>query len=156
MVSIFIQSFLIGSSPNLQGIQERLKTSDEFKCQPDWTIHLSSCQDLAVNEDRHKFSDEFEFWPDQTSNFGVICPYLLKKAIDDIVQSIVFSFFIGPLWNIQITWAGINSHKCSKFDQSWLFTLKLPALIAEKTIFDLLGVLDSGERSLPFWRLVFY
>ena len=44
---------------------------------------------------------------------------------------------------------------CSKFGQSGLFTLVLPALIAENTIFDLLGILDSGERSLPFGRLVF-
>ena len=39
---------------------------------------------------------------------------------------------------------------CSKFGQSGLFTLDLPALIAEKTIFDLLGMLNSGEPSLPF------
>ena len=32
---------------------------------------------------------------------------------------------------------------CSKFGKSGLFTLELPALIAEKTIFDLLGMLDS-------------
>ena len=32
--------------------------------------------------------------------------------------------------------------------------MKLPALIAEKTIFDLLGMLDSGERPLAFGRLV--
>ena len=44
---------------------------------------------------------------------------------------------------------------CSKFGQSGLFTLKLPALIAEKTIFDFLGMLDSVERSLPFGRLVY-
>ena len=40
---------------------------------------------LAGNQDRHKILDEFEFWPDQTSHFGVICPWWLKKAIDDIV-----------------------------------------------------------------------
>ena len=45
---------------------------------------------------------------------------------------------------------------CSKFGQSALFTLELLASIAEKTIFDLLGMLDSGERLLPFWRLVFF
>ena len=39
---------------------------------------------------------------------------------------------------------------CSKFGQSGLFTLELPALIAEKTIFDHLGMLDSGERLLSF------
>ena len=39
----------------------------------------------------------------------------------------------------------------SKFGQSGLFTLELPALIAEKIIFDLLGMLDSGEPSLPFF-----
>ena len=44
---------------------------------------------------------------------------------------------------------------CSKFDHSGLFSLELPALIAEKTIFDLLGILDSGERLLPFGRLVY-
>ena len=63
---------------------------------------------------------------------------------------IVFSF----LWNLQITWAGIKSHKCSKFGQSGLFTLALPASIAEKTIFYSLCMLDSGERSLSFGRLV--
>ena len=35
----------------------------------------------------------------------------------------------------------IKSHKCSKFGQRGLFSLELPALIAEKTIFDL-GMLD--------------
>ena len=52
---------------------------------------------LAGNQDSHKFSDEFELWPDRTSHFEVICPQLLKKAIDDIVQGIVLSFFIGSL-----------------------------------------------------------
>ena len=42
----------------------------------------------------------------------------------------------------------IKTHMCSKFGQSVLFTLE--------TIFDLLGMLDSGERSLPFGRLVLY
>ena len=44
---------------------------------------------------------------------------------------------------------------CSKVGQSGLFTFELPALIVEKTIFDL-GMLDSGEQLLPFWRLVYY
>ena len=65
----------------------------------------------------------------------------MKKALDDIVRGIVFSFFIASLWNMQITWAGIKSHKCSKFGQSGLFTLELPALIAEKNISDL-GILN--------------
>ena len=40
---------------------------------------------------------------------------------------------------------------------SWtfLFTFLL-ALIAEKTIFDLLGMLNPGERSFPFGRVVVY
>ena len=42
-----------------------------------------------------------------------------------------------------------------KFGQSGLFTSEFPALIAEKTIFELLGMLNSGEQSLPFVRLVF-
>ena len=42
----------------------------------------------------------------------------------------------------------------SKFGQRGLFTLELLAFIAEKIIFDLQGMLDSGERSLPFERLV--
>ena len=47
----------------------------------------------------------------------------------------------------------LSRHKISyvsKFGHSGLFSLALPALIAEKTIFDLLGMLDSRERSLPF------
>ena len=48
----------------------------------------------------------------------------------------------------------LKSHKCSKFGQSGLFTLELPALIVEMTTFDLLGMLDSDERLLPFGRLV--
>ena len=72
-----------------------------------WCLHASMfiidriLVKLADNQDRHKISDVFEFWPDQTSHFGVICPGLLKKAIDDIVQGIVFSFFISSLWNLQ-------------------------------------------------------
>ena len=36
----------------------------------------------------------------------------------------------------------LSRHKISKFGQSGLFTLELSALIAEKTIFDLLSMLD--------------
>ena len=98
----------------------------------------------AGNQDVQKISAEFEFWPDQIGHFGVICHWLLKKAIDDIVQCIVLSSFIGSLWNLQIIWASIKSHTCSNFGQCGLFALELPALIAEKTIFDILGMLDSG------------
>ena len=51
-----------------------------------------------------------------------------------------------------------SRHKslCSEFGQSGLFILEFLALIAEKTIFDLLGMLDSGERALPFGRLLVY
>ena len=49
-------------------------------------------------------------------------------------------------------------HKYSKFGPSGLFTLELHALIAEKTIFDLLGMLDSGEQyfhlQIPVFRCV--
>ena len=38
----------------------------------------------------------------------------------------------------------------SKFDHGGLLTLEIPALVAS----DLLGMFDSGERSLPFGRLV--
>ena len=51
----------------------------------------------------------------------------------------------------------LSRHKISrysKFGQSELFTLELPASIAEKTIFDHLGMLDSGEGSVPFGRFV--
>ena len=37
---------------------------------------------------------------------------------------------------------------CSKFCQSGLFTLELPALIAEETIFDLVGMLPFGRFSI--------
>ena len=50
--------------------------------------------------------------------------------------------------------AGIKSHMGSNFGQSGLFTSELPALIAEKTIFGILGILDSGDQSLPFGRFV--
>ena len=81
-------------------------------------------------------------------------PRLLKKAMNDILYGIVLLFIIGSLWNLQITWAGIKPYMCSKFSQSGLFTMELPALIAAKTIFDLLGMLDSGERLLSFGWLV--
>ena len=51
----------------------------------------------------------------------------------------------------------LTRHKISqvfKIWPEWTIILELPALIAEKTIFDLLSMLDSGERSLPFGRLV--
>ena len=47
----------------------------------------------AGTQDRYKISDEFEFWPDQTSHFGVICPWLWRKAIDDCSEHSP-SFFI--------------------------------------------------------------
>ena len=57
---------------------------------------------LAGNQDSYKISDS-----DQTSHFGVICPWLLKKALVDIVQCIVRSFFIRSLWNLKITCSSI-------------------------------------------------
>ena len=53
----------------------------------------------------------------------------------------------------------LSKHKISHVFQIWLeshglFTLELPALISEKTIFDLLGMLDSGERSCPLGDLL--
>ena len=45
---------------------------------------------------------------------------------------------------------------CLKFGHCGLFTLELPALFPENTIFDLLDMLDSGEISLPFGRLVYF
>ena len=35
---------------------------------------------LAGNEDMHKISDEFEFRPDRTTDYGVSCPWGLKKS----------------------------------------------------------------------------
>ena len=49
-----------------------------------------------------------------------------------------------------------NKISRSKFGQCGLFTLELSALIAEKTIFDLLGMLDLGEQLLPFGRHVYH
>ena len=50
----------------------------------------------------------------QCSHFGVICPWLLKKAIDDIVQGIV----LVSLWNMQITWA-LSRHEISHVFIIW-------------------------------------
>ena len=44
---------------------------------------------------------------------------------------------------------------CSIFGQSGLFTSESHALLAGETIFDFLGMLDSGERSSPFERFVY-
>ena len=55
---------------------------------------------------------------------------------------------------MQITYAGIKHNKCSKFGQSGLFTLELPALIAEKTIFDILGLLNSGDHDCTLGDLL--
>ena len=181
-VSTFSQSFFIRSSPDLQvsktGVKSQMSSSSRIGSFTSvlhalshwknfsWTIMGKWCLHttmfiidwifvkLAGNQDRHKISVEFKFWSDQTSHFEVICPWWLKKAVDDIVQGIVLSFFIGSLLIFQITWAGIKSHKSSKFGQSGPFPLELPALIAEKAIFDRLGMLNSGERSLLFGRLI--
>ena len=95
-----------------------------------------------------------------SSNSGQIRPVLLELvALDCCKRSYMTLFrhspfiFIWPLWNLQISWAGIKSHLCSKFGQSGLFTLELPAWITRNTIFYFLGMLDSGEQSLPFGRL---
>ena len=54
-----------------------------------WCLHASMFiidqifVKLADNQDRHKILDKFKFWPAQTSHFGGICPWLLKKAIVD-------------------------------------------------------------------------
>ena len=104
-----------------------------------WCLHASMFiidqifVKLAGNQDRDKISDKFKLWPDQTSHFGVICPWLLKKAIDDIVQGIDLSFFIRSLWNLQITWAGITSHKGSIFARlDYLLWSYLPWLLKRR------------------------
>ena len=51
----------------------------------------------------------------------------------------------------------LSMHKISqlfKIWPEWTVYFGVTCLIAEKNIFDLLGILDSGEQSLPFGRLV--
>ena len=140
-VSTFSQSFLIGSSPNLHasktGVKSQmnsnssrigsftivLRTLEHWKhfsntIMRKWCLYASTFMidqifdKVAGNQDRHKISDEFDFWPDQTSHFGVICSWLLKKAVNDIVQGIALFIFIRSLWNAQITWKGIKPNIC--------------------------------------------
>ena len=91
-------------------------------------------------------------WPDQS--LWSYLPLFVEKDYRWHCSGHIPFVFIGSLWNLRITWADIKSCMCSKFGQSGLFTLELSALIAEKTIFDLLGMLDSGERLLLFGQLV--
>ena len=64
---------------------------------------------LAGNQDSHKMLDEFEFRPDQTFYFGVTCLLVPKSPIIDLVLNIACLVFNETLWNLQITWKGINS-----------------------------------------------
>ena len=82
---------------------------------------------------------------------GVICLWLLKKAIDDIVQGVVLSFFIGSLWNLQITWAGIKSH-VFKIWPEWTIYFEVTCLDCWKDHIWPSG--HIGEQSLPFGWLV--
>ena len=61
-----------------------------------WSDLCQTCR--LLNQDWHKIADEFEFWPNQTSYFIVICPWLLTKTIDDIVQGIVLFHFLSDLY----------------------------------------------------------
>ena len=52
----------------------------------------------------------------------------------------------------------LSRHKISqvfKIWPEWTIYFGVISLIAEKTVFDLLGMLYSGERSLHFGRLVY-
>ena len=104
---------------------------------------------LAGTQNKHKISDEFECQI-QSVTFKLHALDCWKKAIDDIAQSIVLLIFMGSLWNLQIRHKISHVHILARVDY---LLWELPALIAEK-IFDLLGMLDSGERSLPFGWLV--
>ena len=149
----------------LAGIQDRRKISDEFKFQLNWIIHFSVTRPWALEKLL------IDYWEkdismlahsllirslsnlqvtrtgirSQTSlNSDLIRPVTLMLFALDCwkrSQMILYRAY-GSLWNLQITWAGTRSHKCLKFGQSGLFTLELPALIAENTIFYLLGMLD--------------
>ena len=85
-----------------------------------WCLHASKFIidqiffKLAGNQDRHKISNVFKFWPDQSSHFGVICPWLLKKVTDDIVQGIVLSFLI-----FMKLADNMSRHKISQVFKNW-------------------------------------
>ena len=68
---------------------------------------------LAGNQDRHKISDVFEFWPDQTSHFGVIYPWLLKKAVQGIVLSFLNRIIYNDsLYTTDLYISAYNIHVC--------------------------------------------
>ena len=71
---------------------------------------------LALNEDIHKISNEFEFRPDRTTNYGVSCPWGIKKSHRLVLGKwcLHASSFIFERINIKVA---CNRHKSSdEFD----------------------------------------
>ena len=133
-VSTFPQSFLIGSLPNLHvsktGVKPQMSLNS-LQCNAPLSTgkFLTDYNGKIMSPRLYIFIIDRIFVKLTSSRtgirshmslnsglirpviFGVICPFWLKKVINDIVQYIVFSVFIRTLWNLQITWAGRKSRK---------------------------------------------
>ena len=104
-----------------------------------WCVHASLfifyqiIIKVAGNQDRHKSLVEFDFGPNQTTHFGVTCPWVTK---------------ISHFW----TWISLKPA-----GQSWSNFMCSIIGVGERLHKVLrqidLGILDSGERSLPFGLL---
>ena len=83
---------------------------------------------LAGNKVSHKSLDGFEFRQDSFTEFGVSCPLVCEKSMNNIVTSLAPSFLMGSSSFLQATRALIKSRMGSKLGWIRLGTYKLPAI----------------------------
>ena len=50
----------------------------------------------------HKRLDEFKFWQDSTSDYEVSCPWVSKKAMYNVVNTLAPSFLIESSSFLQV------------------------------------------------------
>ena len=118
---------------------ERLKNSHRL-IMGKWCLHASLfifdriITKVAVNQDRRKSSVKFDFGRNQTTHFGVTCPWVTKTSH---FWTLISLKPVGQSWsNFMCSIIGVGE--------------KLHKVLGQVD----LGILDSGERSLPFGLLV--
>ena len=122
-----------------------------LECLKNWCHHVISVDidpvffRLAGNKDMHNIMNELEFRPDQTTDYGVSCPWASKKYPIDLYWGKWCFHFFSVVFDWILLILSCNKNKHESLDEFEFFEMR----------FDL-GILDSGERLLPFGLLVIF
>ena len=76
----------------------------------------------------HKRLNEFKFRPDTTTNSRVICPFVSKKLMYNVVNTLAPTFLIGSSSFFQVTSTTLKSGQSSNLRQIGPRAAELAAL----------------------------